>query len=170
MIDYSVTVAHMAVPLRWYYLLPLDVVGPGFLAAAMAFDSPSGQDSPSSEHGVDLLIFLVLLVLILFAVLGMWAGERAQQRLFLACLTETCVRTENGFKLEQATSMGKRYHEPRYKLQVALSSRASNSDPDSSPEPAPAGASYQAELARFSTLPERIPDTTHRRVGAGWSR
>ena len=63
---------------------------------------------------------------------------------------EVCAHTETEFNLEQATSIGKRYHEPRTLLQVALRCRASKSSRHESSDPASAGTTFTGRTGQIS--------------------
>jgi len=97
MIDGVVTAFHVACQVRWFYLLPMDVVGPSLFVAGMAL----GNDC-DDEASVWLLITLTLLVL--FSCIGNWAIESVHRRLFIDALEEKCRRTATEFKLEQSHS------------------------------------------------------------------
>lgn len=98
MIDFTITVTHISLPIRWFVLLPLQVWGP-LLYAVFAF----GLGSPHANQVP--LNFAMLLFLTLLTSLGKRTSEKLQRLAFWKILEEKSARCMSDFKLSQYDPM-----------------------------------------------------------------
>eukprot|EP00928_Gymnodinium_smaydae_P031954 TRINITY_DN23281_c0_g3_i1.p1 TRINITY_DN23281_c0_g3~~TRINITY_DN23281_c0_g3_i1.p1 ORF type:complete len:702 (-),score=65.97 TRINITY_DN23281_c0_g3_i1:803-2908(-) len=95
LVDTALTCAHMAVPLRWYFFICVDLVGFLILVVSVIFWS---AESPIS---VNVFLLVNMAVLIAFMLYGSWNIEHEKRKSWLSVLLEKRQRVEVEFKLEQ---------------------------------------------------------------------
>jgi len=96
MIDGVITAVHLACPVRWFMLVPMDLTGPVLYALSLTMCD--------HEHCASVWPFITLVLLTAMSIIGTRMIEWMHRRHLLALLKERSQRTATEFRLSQLST------------------------------------------------------------------